>query len=160
MHLLKIIELHLEKRKVYCTWIISTTDFPARGHGKGTENPQGIWLWRPVGFDYRTYTRLRKQTLGRQKQSLCTPGPRRKKQWLCKRLTQKCLWVSRSLWRRCGSTVACCRVRGTEYHSACTRPFEGGRHYLHYPHNSLVSGQTIGREHSSPVHQQKVGLKI
>ena len=24
-------------------------------------------------------------------------------------------WVSRSLWRRCGSAVACCRVGGTEY---------------------------------------------
>ena len=35
-----------------------TTDFPAWGSGKGTKNPQGIWLWRPVGFDYTTYTGL------------------------------------------------------------------------------------------------------
>ena len=95
---------------------------------------------------------------GRNK-TLRMPGPRRKEQWPHKRLTQTCLWVSRSLWRRCGSTVACCRVRGIEYHSACTRPFEGGCHYLHYPHHCLVSGQTTGKEHS-PVHQQKVGLKI
>ena len=33
-----------------------TTDFPTWGSGKGTENPQGIWLWRPVGFDYQTST--------------------------------------------------------------------------------------------------------
>ena len=30
------------------------------GSGKGTWNPQGIWLWRPVGFDYRTSTGLGK----------------------------------------------------------------------------------------------------
>ena len=33
------------------------------------ENPQGIWLWRPVGFDYRISTGLGK-TLGRHKQNL------------------------------------------------------------------------------------------
>ena len=33
-----------------------TTDFPTWESGKGTENSQGIWLRRPVGFDYRTYT--------------------------------------------------------------------------------------------------------
>ena len=35
-----------------------TTGFPTRGSSKGTEKPQGIWLWRPVGFDYRTSTGL------------------------------------------------------------------------------------------------------
>ena len=90
---------------------------------------------------------------------LRTPRPRRKEQWSHKRLTQTCLWVSRSLWRRHGSAVACCRVGGTKCNSACMGPFEGGRHYLHYFHHSLVSGQTTGREHS-PTHQQKIGLKI
>ena len=28
--------------------------FPAWGSDKGTGSPQGIWPWRPVGFDYRT----------------------------------------------------------------------------------------------------------
>ena len=37
--------------------------------------------------------------------------------------------------------------------------FEGGHHYFHYLHHSLVSGQTTGREHS-PAHQQKIGLEI
>ena len=49
---------------------------------------------------------------------------------------------------RCRSVVACCRVGGTEYGSACMGPFEGGRHYLHCPHHSLASGQITGREHS------------
>ena len=91
--------------------------------------------------------------------TLCTPGPRRKAQWSHKRLTQPCLWVSKSLWQRHGSAVACYRVGGTECSSACMGPFKGGSPFLHYLHHSLVSGQTIGREHS-PTHQQKIGLKI
>ena len=43
--------------------------FPTWGSGKGTENSQRIWLWRPVRFDYRTYTGLGKQTLGGHKQN-------------------------------------------------------------------------------------------
>ena len=51
----------------------TTTDFPTWGSSKGPENPQGIWLWRPVGFDYRTSTGLGKQTLGGCRQNLmCT----------------------------------------------------------------------------------------
>ena len=45
---------------------------------------------------------------------------------------------------------------GTEYNAS---PFEGGPHYLHYPYQSLASGQTTGREHG-PTHQKKIGLKI
>ena len=44
--------------------------------------------------------------------------------------------------------VACCRVGVTDCSSACMGPSEGGRHYLHHLHHSLVSGQTTGREHS------------
>ena len=47
----------------------SSTDFPARESGKGTENPQRIWLQTPVGFDYRIYIGLGKQTLGGHKQN-------------------------------------------------------------------------------------------
>ena len=60
---------------------------------------------------------------------------------------------------RCGSVVACWRVRSTECDSVCMGPFEGGLHYLHYLHHSLVSGQTTGRKHI-PAHLQKIGLKI
>ena len=49
--------------------------------------------------------------------------------------------------------------RGTQCSSACMGPSEGSHHYLHYLRHSLASGQTTGREHS-PVHQQKIGLKI
>ena len=61
---------HLSRRPTNCRTIIQrnspvvkkvlrpTTDFSTWGSGKGTENPQGIWLWRPVGFDYRTSTGL------------------------------------------------------------------------------------------------------
>ena len=91
--------------------------------------------------------------------ALWAPGPRRKRQWPHGRLTQAYLWVSRSLWRRCGLEVACCQIGGTECGIACTGPFEGGHHYLHYLHHSLVSGQTTGKEQSS-THQQKYGLKI
>ena len=72
---------------------------------------------------------------------LCAPGGRRN---------------SRSLqWRR-GSTVACCGVRGTEYNSESTSPFEGGRPYHNYPYHSLASDQTAGWEHSL-AYQQKIG---
>ena len=46
---------------------------PNLGSSKGTENPLGIWVWRPVGFDYRTSTGLEKQILGGHKQNfVCT----------------------------------------------------------------------------------------
>ena len=57
-----------------------TTGFPTWGSGKGTENPQKIWVWRPVGFDCRTYTGLGKQTLGVHKQNLEDPGELRQSQ--------------------------------------------------------------------------------
>ena len=52
-------------------------------------------------------------------------------------------------------TQACCRAGDTECSNACMGLFEGGRHYLHYLHQSLASGQK-----HSPDHQQKIGLKV
>ena len=50
-----------------------TTDFSTWRSGKGTENPQGIWRWRPVEFDNRTSIKLGKQTPGGHTQNLvCT----------------------------------------------------------------------------------------
>ena len=81
---------------------------------------QRTWVWhkpswrsspsKPHHGAARTYTGLGKQNLEGTNRTLCTPGPRRKEQWPHKRLTQTCPWVSRSLWRRCGSAMACCRV--------------------------------------------------
>ena len=34
--------------------------------------------------------------------------------------------------------VACCRAGGTECSSVCIGLFEGGHHYLHYLHHSLL----------------------
>ena len=55
-----------------------TSGFPAWVSGKGTGNPQGIRLWRPVGFDCRTSTGLGEtdSTLGGHKQNLVHTGPR------------------------------------------------------------------------------------
>ena len=95
-----------------------TTDFPTWVSSKETENPQGIWLWRPVGFDYRTSTELGKQkVLEDTNKTLWALGPRRKEQWPHKRVSQTCLWVSWSLQQRHGLTVACWGVRGTDHNS-------------------------------------------
>jgi len=91
------------------------TDFSTWGSGKGTENPQGIWLWMSAGFDYWTSTGLGKQRLleGTNK-TLGAPGPRRKEQWPHKRLSQTCVCVFGSLpWRR-ELTVAYSVFRGTD----------------------------------------------
>ena len=72
-------------------------------------------------------------------------------------ILNKLIW--KCLWQRCGSVVACSRVRGTECNSACIGHIEGACHYLHYFQHSLASGQARGKEHSTD-HQKKIGLKI
>ena len=47
-----------------------TTDFPTWGTGKGAETPPENLTLKAVRFDYRTYTRLGKQTLGGHRQNL------------------------------------------------------------------------------------------
>lgn len=136
------------------------TDFPTWRSGKRTENRQGIWLWKPLGFDYRTYIGLGKQTLRGHKQNfVCTDTNRREEQWSHRRLTQTRLWVSRSLWWVSGLIVACCSIGDTEYKSAGTWPLEGGHHCLHYRYHCLVSCQMSNKwSGHSPVHPQKIGL--
>ena len=84
--------------------------------------------------------------------TLCALGPRRKGQWPHKRVSQTCPWVSRSLGWRHGWRWPAARL-GRWVQQWGTGPFEGGHHYLHYFHHSLVSGQTRGKE-QSPAHQQ------
>ena len=83
-------------------------------------------------------TGLGKQTLGGHKLNLvCTRT--QEKEAMTPRETDPDLPVrSRSLWWRCGSAVACCRVGGTECSSASTGPFEGGHLYLHYLQNERM----------------------
>ena len=113
------------------------TDFPTWGPGKGPENLQGIWLWRPVGFDYRTSTGLGKQSLEGHKQNLMctqekgtvTPSV----DWA--RLACECLGVSGGgmgwQWSAAGLGVLTNRVlRGL----ACShKPFWRRWPYCHYP---------------------------
>ena len=96
----------------------------------------------PVGsYSLTQWLRHQECVIYEKNRTLCAPGPRRKKQWDHRRLTQTCLWVSRSLQQRHGSVVACCRVGGTEYRSECMGPFEGGHCYLHYLHHGLALGK-------------------
>ena len=112
------------------------TDFLTLRSRKGTENPrefnsEGQWdLITELTGDWGN--RLLEST----NRTLCALGPRRKEQWLYKRLSHTCLWVSRSLGQR--STLTCHGVRGIEYNSACISPFEGG--CCHNPYHSLTSG--------------------
>ena len=135
-----------------------------RGRGPGCSRPgcdiSPLWGGRHyTTIELPEITQdLRNRLLEGTNKNLCTPGPRKKEQWPHKRLTQTCLWVSRSLQWRCGMEEASFRVGGSECGSACTEPFEGVCDF-HYLHHSLVSGQTTRREHS-PAHQQKIGLKI
>ena len=124
--------------------------FPLWGSGKGTETPQGIWLWRPVGFDYNTFTGRGNRLLEGTNKTMCTQGARRKKQCPQKRLSQTCLWVPRSLQRRHGSTTAGCGIRGTEYNSTGKSPFEGDHHYCHYPYVVWPQAKQQGRTQPCP----------
>ena len=90
------------------------------------------------------YTWTGKQTLGRYKQNLLCTRPKKREHWPCKRLTQTCPEVSRSLCQRLVSVVACCRAGGAESSRACMGPCEGGPHCLHYLHHSLAPGKQQG----------------
>ena len=62
-----------------CESSTATTYFPTWGSSKGNKNLQRIWLWRPVGFDYRTSKGQGKQILGGIKQNIFVhqdPGER------------------------------------------------------------------------------------
>ena len=55
-----------------------TVQVPTWEPSKVTKNPQWIWFWKPVRFDYRTSTGLGKQTLGGHKQNLVHTRSREK----------------------------------------------------------------------------------
>ena len=85
-------------------------------------------------------------------------------QWECQLLPEQFLedwpglWVSRSLqWRR-GLTVDCRRVRSAEYNSACTSPFEWGRHYLYYPYQFGL--RSNNREGTQPCPSTENWIKV
>ena len=92
-----------------------TTDFPTRGSDKRTEPLlPGIWLWRPVAFDYRTSTGLGKQTLGGHKQNFLLTRTQEKWAVTLQEIEPD---QARNLWWRCRLTEACLEVRNTDYNS-------------------------------------------
>ena len=144
-----------ENPNVYHKNLPCTEFYHPATHWNGTP---GVWLYRNHRHGL-LQSPWGNSLLEGSNETLYGPWPRRKEQWPYKRLTQTCPWLSRSIWGRHGSVVGCCRAGGTECSSACMGTFEEGRHYLHYLHHSLASGQITGRE-NSPTHQQKIGLKI
>ena len=132
-----------------------TTDFPTWESGKGTENLQGIWLWRPVGFDYRASTGLGKQTLGGHKKTLCPPETRRKqhdpaKDWA--RLACECPGVSG------GGLGRQWPVTGLGVLNTTVLETVAGWHKSFWRRSPLLPWPLPGREHS-PTHQQKKWIK-
>ena len=130
-----------------------STDFPTEDSARGWEH-QGIWLWRSLGFDYRTSTVLGKQRcLEGTNKILCAPEPRTKEGWPHKRLSQACLWAL-------GSPVQVWANRGLQKGQGHRQ--EESWEVQHVDRSLLqeaASGQTTGRE-QSPTHQQKTGLKM
>ena len=85
-----------------------TSVFPTWGSSKGTGNPQGIWPWRPAGFDYKIPTGLGDQRLQGLwwNKTLYTPRLRGKEKWLDRKLNQNHLVVLEGLLWRCRSAGA------------------------------------------------------
>ena len=68
-----------------------TSGFPTWGSSNGRRNSQRIRLWRLVGFDCRTLTRLGETEtplLEDTHKVVCTSGPKGKEQWPHRRLNQ------------------------------------------------------------------------
>ena len=105
---------------------------------KGTENPQGIWLWSTTGFDDRTSTGLGEtEALWRQKQNL-VPTRTQGKGAVTPQGTEPDLPVSvEGLLQRHGLEVACCRARGAGSRSP-------GRHVLAQVLFEVTSSPTPG----------------
>ena len=113
-----------------------TTDFSTWGSGKGMKAPRKFDFGRQWDLITELPRTWGNKLLEGTNKTLFTTRPRRKELWPHKWLSQTFLWVSKSPWQRRGLTVACCRVRGTEYNSLGISPFEGGCHYHHYPYNT------------------------
>ena len=89
---------------------------PAWEYDKGTGNPQGMWPWRPAGFDYNTSTGLGETetpVLDGKYKTLHASTLRRKEQWPHRRLSQNQLLVLEGLLWRHWSTGAHHRDEGT-----------------------------------------------
>ena len=88
--------------------------FPASGSGNGTRNPQGIWPWRPAGFDCWTSTEPgQTETTCLQGTHTIIPGPKGKEQWPHRKLDQTCLQILEGFLQRWGVTMNHCEDKDT-----------------------------------------------
>ena len=128
-----------------------TTDFPTWGSSKGTENPQGIFPWRPVRLDYRTSMGLVKETLRGHKQNLVYTRNQEDRAVTLTgdggRLACECPRVPRGGMGQHGY----CGVRDTEYNSPGINHLEGG---CYYPYHSLASSQLQGGNTAVPINRK------
>ena len=147
--------LHFSQCSCTVTKVLGPTiDFPTWGSSNGTENPQGIWLWGPVVFDYRTFTGLGKEIFTGHKQNFVWTWTKEKGAVTAQETEPDLsvsvqqfpaeMWVNSGLLQGQGHWIQQC------FH----KPF-----WRRWAYHSLASGQTTGREHS-PTHQLKIGLKI
>ena len=138
--------------------------------GKQTGNPRGIWLWRRVGFDYRTSTGLGEietPLLEGTNKTLCALGPGGRNSdttgdWA--RSTCGCLRTSSR--GMAGSGLPWGQVHwrqhswdthlGVSPHRGCHEPY----HKASRIQNWVASGQTTTRRERSPTYQKTVGLKF
>jgi len=111
------------------TWLDRITDTIEMGLGVLWELVMDREAWRAVVHGVaNNWTRLSKWTeLNDLKQFSSWSS----ESWTFKNNKTICLQC------RCGSVVACWRVRGTECSSTCMGSFQGGHYYLHYLHHSL-----------------------
>ena len=80
-----------------------TSIFPVWEYDKRTGNPQGIWPWKPVGFNYRTFVVLGETetpAMEGTNKNLHAPRPRGKEQWPHRKLKHNYLLVFEELlWK-------------------------------------------------------------
>ena len=101
-----------------------TSGFPALGSGKRTSNPKGIWLWRPVTFDCRTFTGLGEtySTLEEHTQNLLPTRTQGKGAVTPQETETKLLLVLEGLLQRRGASMPHCRDKGTRSSSSRKYP--------------------------------------
>ena len=103
----------------------------------------------------RAYTRLGKTDSWRTQTKRCAHRTREKEQWPHKKLTQISPWVSRSLRKRPGSEVACCRVRAENAAWDLLKEVT-----IIFITSTKFGLRSSNREGTQPCPSKKIGLKI
>ena len=131
-------------------------------------NSQGFWSWRPVGFDYKTFTGLGKRdtpVFDGTNKILHVPKPRGKRQWSYRRLNQNhtlvlegLLWnvSQQGLITGMGTLAAAC-LEGPPW---CKPSWRATYHRTYRSLCCVASGQTAHREGVQYPPQEIIGLKL